>query len=148
MFIHFIYSSVYLSIPNSLLPILPPWPLKEIISRAFSNVNCTHRRKNSFSTDANDEISGSGDITNLASVTLSYDRLNRDEIRECLGSENDRKLILAKNRLFGKTDFKGIILEYDEKSKRIYEKGKYCNWSLGWEKDEFHAVTEHDEIPF
>ena len=107
-----------------------------------------HRRKNSFSTDANDEISGSGDITNLASVTLSYDRLNSDEIRECLGSENDRKLILAKNRLFGKTDFKGIILEYDEKSKRIYEKGKYCNWSLGWEKDEFHAVTEHDEIPF
>lgn len=107
-----------------------------------------HRRKNSFSTDANDEISGSGDITNLASVTLSYDRLNSDDIKNGIGTEYDRKLILAKNRLFGKTDFKGIILEYDEKSKRIYEKGSYCNWRFGWEKDEFHATTEHDEIPF
>lgn len=107
-----------------------------------------HRRKNSFSTDANDEISGSGDITNLASVTLSYDRLNSDDIKNGIGTEYDRKLILAKNRLFGKTDFKGIILEYDEKSKRIYEKGSYCNWRFGWEKDEFYATTEHDEIPF
>lgn len=107
-----------------------------------------HRRKNSFSTDANDEISGSGDITNLASVTLSYDRLNSDDIKNGIGTEYDRKLILAKNRLFGKTDFNGIILEYDEKSKRIYEKGSYCNWRFGWEKDEFHATTEHDEIPF
>jgi archaellum biogenesis ATPase FlaH len=46
-----------------------------------------HRRKNSFTTDANDEISGSGDITNLASVTLSYDRMSKEELREGIGTE-------------------------------------------------------------
>ena len=39
-----------------------------------------HRRKNNFTNDANDEISGSGDITNLAGITLSYDRGSKDEI--------------------------------------------------------------------
>ena len=108
-----------------------------------------HRRKNSFSTDANDEISGSGDITNLASVTISYDRMSSDEISKGLATESQRKLILAKNRLFGKTDFKGIVLDYDEKSKRIFEKGKYCNWSFGWVKEDFIDCNQINmETPF
>jgi archaellum biogenesis ATPase FlaH len=94
-----------------------------------------HRRKNSFTTDANDEISGSGDITNLASVTLSYDRMSKEELNSGIASESQRKLIVAKNRLFGKINLKGIILEYDEKSKRIYEKSKGCHWKLGWDKE-------------
>lgn len=91
-----------------------------------------HRRKNGFSTDANDEISGSGDITNLASITMSYDRPEKNE--NAIGN-SPRKLILAKNRLFGKTDFNGILLDYDDKSKRIYEVGKKPDWVYGWDKD-------------
>lgn len=104
-----------------------------------------HRRKNSFTTDANDEISGSGDITNLASVTLSYDRMSKDEIDKGLAAEGQRKLIIAKNRLFGKINLKGIVLDYDEKSKRIYEKSKGFTWSMGWE-EEWQQVNM--ETPF
>lgn len=104
-----------------------------------------HRRKNSFTTDANDEISGSGDITNLASVTLSYDRMSKDEIDKGLDTEGQRKLIIAKNRLFGKINLKGIVLDYDEKSKRIYEKSKGFTWSMGWE-EEWQQVNM--ETPF
>lgn len=96
-----------------------------------------HRRKNSFTTDANDEISGSGDITNLASVTLSYDRMSKEELREGIGTESQRKLIIAKNRLFGKINLKGILLEYEEKSKRIYQENQGCIWELGWNRDGF-----------
>lgn len=104
-----------------------------------------HRRKNSFTTDANDEISGSADITNLASVTLSYDRMSKDEIDKGLDTEGQRKLIIAKNRLFGKINLKGIVLDYDEKSKRIYEKSKGFTWSMGWE-EEWQQVNM--ETPF
>lgn len=104
-----------------------------------------HRRKNSFTTDANDEISGSGDITNLASVTLSYDRMSKDEIDKGLAIEGQRKLIIAKNRLFGKINLKGIVLDYDEKSKRIYEKSKGFTWTMGWE-EEWQQVNM--ETPF
>jgi archaellum biogenesis ATPase FlaH len=80
-----------------------------------------HRRKsNGYSDDSNDEISGSGDITNLAGVVLSYDRLGKKDLEDGRGTTNDRKLILAKNRLFGITDTDGQILHYDVKSKRIY----------------------------
>jgi KaiC/GvpD/RAD55 family RecA-like ATPase len=80
-----------------------------------------HRRKsNGYSDDSNDEISGSGDITNLAGVVLSYDRLGKKDLEDGRGTTNDRKLILAKNRLFGITDTDGQILHYDAKSKRIY----------------------------
>lgn len=108
-----------------------------------------HRRKNSFSADANDEISGSGDITNLASVTLSYDRLGKDDIEKGTVSEFQRKLILAKNRLFGKTDFNGIILNFDEKSKRICEEGNSFNWSFAWENQGFIEMDQINmETPF
>ncbi len=94
-----------------------------------------HMRKNG-SGDTNDDVSGSGDITNLASITITYNR-NKDL------PDYQRKLIVAKNRLFGKTDFDGIILGYDEKSKRIYGKGDDLNRHFGWESQEF--TTEEDE---
>lgn len=95
-----------------------------------------HRRKNNFTSDANDEISGSGDITNLAGITLSYDRGSKDEIDKGLMDESQRKLIIAKNRLFGKIDLKGIILNYDEKSKRIYGNGDDVNRQFGWDRSD------------
>lgn len=106
-----------------------------------------HRRKNSFTTDANDEISGSGDITNLASVTMSYDRLGKDELSGGIMKESQRRLIVAKNRLFGKIKLDGFLLDYDEKSKRIYENGTFPNWSYGWDKSDGWQQVDMD-IPF
>ena len=90
-----------------------------------------HRRKNSFTTDANDEVSGSGDITNLAGMVLSYDRgTDKEGLRP-----DQRKLIIAKNRLFGKINLNGIVLDYDEKSKRIYSNDDELIREYGWNVD-------------
>lgn len=99
-----------------------------------------HRRKNGFSTDANDEISGSADITNAAGVVVSYDR-----DKELLPEQ--RKLIVSKSRLVGKLDFKGITLNYDEKSKRIYQNNDELTLEYGWNDPDFISV-EDMEIPF
>lgn len=108
-----------------------------------------HRRKNSFSQDANDEVSGSGDITNLAGVTLSYDRGNRADLENGTMDESQRKLIIAKNRLFGKINLQGIILSYDEKSKRIYGPNDDVNKQFGWDSTEFISIDQYnDDIPF
>lgn len=105
-----------------------------------------HKRKNNFSADANDEISGSGDIANLAGVTLGYDRGTRDEINKGLIDERQRKLVIAKNRLFGKTDLNGIILNYDEKSKRIYRTEEELNYQYGWDKSNGFEQTELEDL--
>ena len=113
-----------------------------------------HRRKNSFSTDANDEISGSGDITNLAGVTLSYDRGSKEDIEKGLMGKESRKLIVAKNRLFGKLNLEGIVLEYDEKSKRIYDPREKNSGGLhqqfGWDKssDDWSYGMNLEDTPF
>ena len=105
-----------------------------------------HRRKNSFTTDANDEVSGSGDITNLAGMVLSYDRgTDKEGLRP-----DQRKIIIAKNRLFGKINLNGIVLDYDEKSKRIYSNDDELIREYGWnvDSDGFQKVDELEEIPF
>lgn len=107
-----------------------------------------HRRKNVSSADANDEISGSGDITNLAGITLSYDRGNKDEIEKGILLEEERKLVIAKNRLFGKTNLKGIILGYDEKSKRVYGTKDDVNVQFRWNQSENFEYVGDMEIPF
>lgn len=107
-----------------------------------------HRRKNAFSQDANDEVSGSGDITNLAGITLSYDRGSKDELEKGYLDETQRKLIVAKNRLFGKVNFDGIILSYDEKSKRIYGPRDDVNREFGWNKTDGFMNIGDIEIPF
>lgn len=107
-----------------------------------------HRRKNSFTTDANDEVSGSGDITNLAGMVLSYDRGNKTDFDKGM-TENQRKLIISKNRLFGKINLNGILLDYDEKSKRIYGSRDDVNKEFGWNNtDGFISVDEDMPIPF
>lgn len=108
-----------------------------------------HKRKNSFTKDANDEVGGSGDITNLAGITMSYDRGTDQEFNKGIMSEDQRKLIVAKNRLFGKINLKGIILNYDEKSKRVYGDGDDVNRQLGWDRsDGFVNVGDDEEIVF
>lgn len=107
-----------------------------------------HRRKNAFTSDANDEISGSGDITNLAGITLGYDRGNKDEIDKGLIYESQRRLIVSKNRLFGKIDLKGSIIDYDERSKRIYGSGDDVNKQFGWDRSDGFVSVDDMEIPF
>ena len=98
----------------------------------------------------NDEVSGSGDITNLAGITLSYNRGNKEEIDKGFVGEEQRKLVVAKNRLFGKINLNGIILSYDEKSKRIYGKNDDLDYCYGWDKSDgfYGADFENLEIPF
>lgn len=107
-----------------------------------------HKRKNSFGDDANDEVSGSGDITNLAGITLGYDRGSQKEIENGLMDETQRKLIISKNRLFGKINTKGIILGYDEKSKRIYGKNDDINRAFGWDDSDGFVAASDLIIPF
>ena len=108
-----------------------------------------HQRKNSFTTDANDEISGSGDITNLAGITLSYNRGSKEEIEKGYLVESQRKLIIAKNRLFGKINLSGIVLDYDERSKRIFGDGDSLDYEFGWNVDENGFMNvDHAPVPF
>lgn len=102
-----------------------------------------HKRKNNFSTNENDEISGSGDISGLATVTLAYEK-----DRGLLPGQ--RRLKVPKNRLFGKVELDGFILDYDEKSKRIYGAGDDVDVDYGWDKgnDGFYAASGEEEIPF
>ena len=103
----------------------------------------THKRKNSFTKDENDEVSGSGDISNLAIVTLAYEK-DKDL------DDSQRILKVSKNRLFGKVNTNGWILDFDEKSKRIYGYGDDLNHDYGWDKqsDGFVSIGSDEETPF
>ena len=101
-----------------------------------------HKRKNNFSTNENDEISGSGDISNLATITIAYEK---DKDLE----ENQRLAKVSKNRLFGKVNTEGFKLEYEPKSKRIYGAGDDVNVDYGCFTDS-NGFTDYDygETPF
>ena len=100
-----------------------------------------HKRKNNFSTNENDEISGSGDISNLATITIAYEKNNEIE-------PSQRLCKVSKNRLFGKTETKGYILDYDEKSKRIYGQGDDLYVDYGWNKNDGGFTSINEETPF
>ncbi len=100
-----------------------------------------HKRKNNFSSNENDEISGSMDISNLASVTIAYEKDRELE-------DGQRRLKVSKNRLFGKTCAEGYIMDFDEKSRRIYGTGDDPDHDFGWDKGGWIQLTEGMEIPF
>ena len=101
-----------------------------------------HKRKNNFTSNENDEISGSGDISNLATVTIAYEK-----DKELQTSQ--RLCKISKNRLFGKVNTTGYILEYDEKSKRIYGDGDNVNFDYGWSRsDNIMDIMDGEETPF
>lgn len=94
----------------------------------------THKRKNNYSNNTNDEVSGSSDITNLASVTLSYGRNDKiDDVQ--------RMLEVSKNRLFGKTG--SWIMDYDERSKRVYGARDDVNKEYSWNKNGWEDSTDY-----
>lgn len=100
-----------------------------------------HKRKNNFTANENDEISGSGDISNLATITIAYEK-GKDL------HPGQRLLKVSKNRLFGKTETKGFVLDYDEKSKRIYGDGDDLGFDYGWDKNNDSWVEWDLETPF
>ena len=100
-----------------------------------------HKRKNNFSQNENDEISGSGDISNLATITIAYEKDKDIEISQ-------RLCKVSKNRLFGKTETNGYVLDYDEKSKRIYGQGDDINREYSWNRTNNGFYEQNIETPF
>ena len=70
----------------------------------------------------------SGDIPNFASVIISY--TSDSEIKE-----EQRIATLSKQRLFGETNLKGFVLDFDAKSKRIYGKNDNKDIEYSWNTD-------------
>lgn len=101
-----------------------------------------HKRKNNFTTNENDEISGSGDITNLATITISY---GRDKDMDA----SERAIRISKNRLFGKVNTTGYRQLFDERSKRIYSSRQELDRQFGWDNsDGFVPAAEDMELIF
>lgn len=96
-----------------------------------------HMRKNNFGQMSNDEVAGSSNITNLAMLTISIDRGGNDD------PENVRIIRLMKNRLFGKLELKGIPIEFDEKSRRMYGEGDDVDHDYGFSpnSDSFEKLS-------
>ena len=113
-----------------------------------------HKRKNNVSANENDEVMGSSDITNLALITIAYEKA--DYVKDYNGdkvylNDGQRLLKVSKNRLFGKTETNGWIMDFDEKSKRVYgrEGDRALNYSYGWcDEDEFTQLSDGDEPMF
>lgn len=103
-----------------------------------------------FNNNPNNAISGSKKITNIAGIVMTYDRPTESEIMNDILTEDQRKLIVSKNRIFGKRNMKGIVLSYDEKSKRIYGERDDVNRTFGWEitEDGFMQLDINTETPF
>ena len=94
-----------------------------------------HRRKNSGE-ELNDDVSGSGDVTNRADIIMAYEASPDGEPKG--------KVTISKNRLTGRLAVgdSAIYLDYAPGCKRItgeYGKGKH----YGWE----YIHTQQDELP-
>ena len=102
-----------------------------------------HPRKTNTSEFRNDDVSGSGNITNLAHMILNYGD-TRDE-----NDPGDRILKITKNRMTGTLETKGIPLWFQESSKRITEHEGVFDWRFSWDTDnDGFADADEYEIPF
>lgn len=114
-----------------------------------------HPRKRNGSTFNNDDISGSGNIANLADVVMRYTTPNEDN-----ATGADRLLQITKNRINGRVHYNdhGIPLYFEAKSKRIAVTqyggdSSGIEFKLGWEaqlesEDGFLTVPDDIDIPF
>lgn len=104
-----------------------------------------HKRKNNFSTVETDEISGAGDISNLATLVIGYSK--DPEL-----SNTYRRMTVPKNRLFGRVTTggpgNGFLVMYDERSKRIYGEADDLNLEYGWINQDGFVGADEDSIPF
>lgn len=112
-----------------------------------------HKRKGTIGgVDGSDDVSGSAQITNYAGVVISYDRYTEKEVKEMPFLEHCRKLVISKNRLYGSVNTRGIALDFDERSRRIYvgeAQSEDFHHQYGWEQTEDgFTETEDLTIPF
>ena len=108
----------------------------------------THLRKNRSTVANNDDVSGSGNITNMGDLVLQYGMpLNAKGAPMKAEETPDRILSIPKNRLTGKTNFSGITMHFDSLTKRIYSDGQPKDWCF-WKDDEFVSVDDDIQIPF
>lgn len=111
-----------------------------------------HKRKNNgTSIDMNDEISGSSDITNYASMIISYGKYSQNEIEKGIATSNDRKMAVSKERFKGKTVF-DCKLCFEPNSKRIFSPAKIPDVTFEWEKEKDGSTGWEDvnqiDLPF
>jgi hypothetical protein len=99
-----------------------------------------------------DDVSGTAQITNYAGVVMSYDRYSDKETKEDPRLEKCRKLVVSKNRLYGSVNTRGISLDFDERSRRIYvgeANSKDFHYQYGWTAaDDGFTDIDQLEIPF
>ena len=104
-----------------------------------------HPRKTFTNYVSNDDVSGSADITNKASIVMTYSRVIIDKEEP---DPTERKLEVIKNRLTGKLG--DVHVYYSEESKRIV--GPDHNFKKCYIMPEFNAEVEINdeemEIPF
>lgn len=104
-----------------------------------------HKRKDSgIDEDMDDSIRGDSDIVNSAGVIIHYN-VNKDEVDM---DEFPRIIAVTKNRVFGRTNYNGWKVKFDEKSKRIYGNNDDPDYLLGWNKSDGFVQTEYEESPF
>lgn len=102
-----------------------------------------HPRKQGKGDDSafdNDDVAGSGDITNKVDIVMSYDRAAE-------GADHDCELVISKNRLAGtlKMGTDKILLNYSAKTKRVTGM-RELNKRYGWEKQPVRV--DDIDVPF
>ena len=136
--------------------------MKRLISMAVRYqiliILVAHNRKDN-SGGQNDNIAGTADIGNLASVTLDYTKAGKSKdpkkpFKDVNGielRETQRVLRLGKNRFFSTLCLEGWGTEYDIKSNRVYINRNTKEQIFGWGLNENNMI-EVDirdlEIPF
>lgn len=93
----------------------------------------------------NDDVSGSANITNLCDVVLQYAKPKGQP-----KDSPERVLRITKNRNNGRVDYEGIMLYFEDVSKRISAATGIFDWAYGWETeaDKFIPADDLDDIPF
>ena len=117
-----------------------------------------HPRKGKIGAFSNDDIAGSSNIVNRAHKTIRYARPS-DDVTDPYGNTYTkdnmddcpvRILTVMKDRMTGHTISRGIILQFEERTKRISDDGDF-GWRLKWEnaeQAEFANMYTDDIIPF
>lgn len=93
-----------------------------------------------------DDVSGSGNITNLVSTILTYSRCpeSSDESEAGAQDNGERMMTVLKDRFGGNTDHKGFRLYFNKESKRISDTEHRFGWTIGWEGDGFQDADDDD----
>ena len=103
-----------------------------------------HKRKNGNSSDANDESSGSSEITNYSTMIINYSKYTPSEILKG-NKPTDRKMSVTKERLKGGSA-SSFNVTFEPNSKRIYSTAtNMLGYKFGWE-DESTQKTGWEEL--